>query len=135
MTETVAVAIPPTPTKASPDGIYVYHNTDDEVSLGVELDEGVVTGALAICSPKDQFSKKKAQLILRNRLDKKRFNFLTFPLGRYSGKTFKDDVFIPLMNHVRDKFHHFVLEEGERGDQNDEYAEFVGYLQGLTQTL
>jgi len=107
-----------TPTRKDPTGIYVFHNTSDGVSLAVQLEQGgLVTGALAVCSPRDNFSKRKAQEILRNRLRVRRFNGrlgLTFPLGTYQGDDFKTDVFLPLLKYVRDNAYLFLV-RGETG--------------------
>lgn len=89
------------PPKTKPDGVYVFHSAVEGISFGVKLDGTEVTGALAVCAPRDQFSKKKAQKILRGRLDKKRFGLMTFRLGEYEGTAFKKDVFDPLMDYVR----------------------------------
>lgn len=126
------------PTRASPTGVYVYHNTEDGVSLAVELaKDGTVTGALTICAPRDQFSKKKAQLILRGRLAKKRLKFLTFPLGRYSGDDFKGEVFTPLMEYIRDSVYTHLIRGAvnhlprEAKDQKANLRYLVGSLQRL----
>ncbi len=116
----LAKAVPNKATrKADPAGIYVFHNHQDGVSLGMELAEnGKVTAALAVCSPRDQFSKKKAQKILRGRLASKRFVstdksnvVLTFPLGTYKGDRFKDDVFQPSLEFVRDNAYLFLARD------------------------
>jgi hypothetical protein len=107
------------PRKADPAGIYVYHNTDDGVSLGMELaGDGKVTVALAVCSPRDNFSKKKAQQVLRGRLRVRRFTstdksrvVLTAPLGTYKGGRFKDEVFEPVMEFVRDSSYLYLARD------------------------
>jgi len=120
------------PTKANPVGVYTYHNTLDGISLAVELEKGgTVTGALAICSPRDNFSKKKARMILQRRLAKKRFTSdppRTFRLGTYEGDSFKTDVFEPLMDYVRDYAFNFFLRKGELGNQNELITQLVGRL-------
>ena len=117
-----------TPTRKDPTGVYVVHNTEDRLSLAIQLEkDGTVTGALAVCSPRDSFSKQKAQKILRNRLRVRRFNGrlgLTFPLGSYTGSNFKNDVFMPLLKYIRDNAYLFLIRERDdstgvqgRGDQ------------------
>jgi hypothetical protein len=94
-----------TPSKKSPFGVYVFHDGNNDMSVGVEFDEKsrAVTGALAVCSPRDQFSRKRARQILEARLEKKRFNLMTFPLGDFSGDEgdFKGDVFEPIVDYVK----------------------------------
>lgn len=120
------------PTKDSPFGVYVYHNTTDGVSVGVEFEpNGAVTLALAICSPRDNFSKKKAQMILRNRLTVKRFiakTPMTVPLPPYTGGSFKDDVFNPIIEFIRDESCDFFLRRGEPGDQRSLIRELTTEL-------
>jgi len=128
MTATLTVEVPKAPTKKDPYGVYVFHNTEDKVSLGIDYaKDGTVTGALAICSPKDQFSKKKAQLILRNRLKTKRYSTLTFPMGKYDGNFFKVDVFEPAMVAVRDQIADYLIrgEGAPWGHQNWQHESFV----------
>jgi hypothetical protein len=120
------------PTRENPTGVYVYHNTEDGLSVAVELaDNGDVTLALAICSPRDSFSKKKAQMIMRRRLQKKRFlgeTPRTIPLPPYTGGSFKSDVFEPIIDFIRDESENFFLRKGERGDQNALIRELASEL-------
>jgi hypothetical protein len=124
-----------TPTKANPAGVYVYHNNEDGVSLAVQLEQdGTVTGALAVCSPRDNFSKRKAQLILRNRLRARKVDRklgLTFSLGTYQGTEFKNDVFIPLLKFVRDNAYLFLIRNDgavARGNQRQLLRNLSGEL-------
>ena len=103
-----------TPTKASPAGIYVYHNREDMISLGLELaPDGTVTGALSVCSPRDQFSPRKAQFILRERLKaaKTGRGGLTFKVGRYVGSEFKNSLFIPMVKTLRDGAENYLVRQ------------------------
>lgn len=103
MTETAAAIKVTNPTKKAPDGIYVYHDVENKTSLGLELNNGVVFGALAVCNPKDQFSKKDAQTILRRRLNFKRTGrWSVLDISDYTGDSFKDDVFLPRIQMLRD---------------------------------
>lgn len=125
-----------TPTKKDPTGVYVVHNTADRLSLAVQLEEnGAVTAALAVCSPRDNFSKSKAQKILRNRLRVRRYNGrlgLTFIVGTYTGSDFKTDVFIPLMKYVRDNSYLFLLRDKTmRGDQRELLRSLVAELRTI----
>jgi len=129
----VAPTFTKTTRKADPAGIYTYHNTDDGISLGMQLATNEkVTVALAVCSPRDQFSRKKAQKILRARLAKKRFTstdpkrvVLTFPLGSYKGGKFKDEVFQPALEFVRDNAYLFLIREDDIGSQRKYLKKFV----------
>ena len=128
------------PKKADPAGIYVYHNTDDGVSLGMELaDDGKVTAALAVCSPRDSFGKKRAQKILRGRLAGKRFVstdksrvVLTVPLGTYKGGKFKDEVFQPALEFIRDNAYLFLVRAsssaGHYGNQRELLRKLVSEI-------
>ena len=138
MTTTTAVQPVTMPTKAKPTGMYVYHNTNDELSFGLQLDpDGTVTGALAVCSPRDNFSKKHAWLVLTNRLETRRLNSrvrLTFSLGKYTGTEFKDDVFTPLMSYVRDNAYLYMLDSFNRSSrmqQNDLLNTFVESIEKI----
>lgn len=112
------------------DGIYVYHDTVSKVSLGVELDNGVVTGALAVCNPKDQFSKKEAQAVLRRRLQFKRQNrWSVFRLADYNGDFFKNDVFTTYLITVRTYAGHIV----DSGRDNGNLKSNLLILRGLLQ--
>lgn len=130
MAETTVEASIKTPTRTSPNGIYVYHNTEAKVSLGVELADGVVTAALAVCNPKDQFDKKVAQEVLRRRLRFKRPNrWSVFSLGDYGGDSFKNDVFIPSMALVRKQAQQCV----ELGRTNGDLKSNLLILRGVLQ--
>ena len=114
-TETLPIV---NPTRAHPTGVYVYHNANDGVAVALELGVGGgVTAALAVCSPRDQYSKTRAQQILRARLATRRFTStdparvaLTFQLGVYKGTKFKDEVFTPIMDYVRDNAYLFMAQ-------------------------
>jgi hypothetical protein len=123
------------PTKANPFGVYVYHNTEDGLSVALDyVKTGEVFMALSICSPNDNFSKKKAQLILRNRLSARRLDGklpLTVRLGDYNGSSFKDDVFVPILDFVRDSSFDYFLRGGDHGRQNDLTADLVSELEDI----
>ena len=109
-------------TRRDPAGIYTYLDGNQGVALALELgSDGAVTAALAICSPRDQFSRKRAQKILRARLATRRFKstdksrvVLTFKLGTYEGAKFKEEVFAPIMDYVRETAYLYVPRNDER---------------------
>lgn len=53
----------------------IFHNADNRVSVGVDVDEdGRVYMALSICHPRDQFTRARANLILNGRLNRRQKN-------------------------------------------------------------
>lgn len=112
---------PTTPTKVSPTGIYVYHNMEDRISMAIQLrKDSTVTVAFAVCAPRDQFSRPRAQFILRARLEARKVNRegLTVDVGTYKGSDFKNDVFTPLQKYLRDNAYLFLVRDpSQRGDQ------------------
>jgi hypothetical protein len=49
----------------------IFHNGPGRVSFGINSDGNEVKLALAFCGPNDQFTRKRANLILNKRLDHK----------------------------------------------------------------
>lgn len=126
------------PTKANPAGVYIFHNREDRISLGVQLAaDGTATAALAVCAPRDQFSRPRAQYILRARLaacktDRERS--LTFDIGTYKGSEFKNDVFTPMMKYLRDNAYLYLVRgPGSFGHQNELLMDLVAELSGVTE--
>ncbi len=137
MTELTLSVAEMSPTKVQPAGIYVYHDLRDGISLGLELKEdGTVTGALAVCAPRDSFSRPRAQFILRARLQasKTERSGLTFDIGTYNGSEFKNDVFTPLHKYVRDNAYLYLVRKGDGllyGNQKVLLQNFIEKLQDI----
>lgn len=47
----------------------IFHSGPNKVSFAVDSEDGRIRVALAFCGPRDQFTRKKANLILNRRLD------------------------------------------------------------------
>ena len=130
MPETATTIIEKNPTKQAPDGVYVYHDTKSKVSLGVQLDNGVVYGALAICNPKDQFNRKDARKVIHRRLETRcPGRWSVFRLSRYAGDEFKNEVFMPLLKRVRSEAGLLIQSGRQDGNLKDRLLMLRGILQ------